>query len=460
MNNLALAFVTLILAVVLAASSIACSSESEPEGEDHTPAAGVTTGTDLMQFAEGRNSATGSQDATASRKGHLVIGNLIDTSGPLAEFGEAHRKAAELAALHIAEAGGTSVTIVNRDTGSDTAKGIEAARELIDAENVAAIVGAHSGHVTVAVAESVTVPEEILLVSPSATSMALTGLEDKDFVFRTVVSDTGQGTVLATVAIGEDHETAGVMHIDDAYGQGLADQFTEVFEILGGQVTGKAGHDDGQASYAAELKQATAGDPDVVVAISYPAQAEVYLSELLQSGYTGKILLVDTTKSSEMVEAVGGDALEGTLGTSHGVRENRSLKAFNTAYWEAFSEVPAAPFLAQTYDTVVLIALAAAKAGTITDSKAIRNALRDVATGPGIEVSGEPEGIKEALKLIADGKDIDYEGVSGSLEFNESGDVNGTIEIWKIEGGEIVSTGRFEFPYVPVTSKGGGAIAW
>ena len=121
---------------------------------------------------------------------------------------------------------------------------------------------------------------------------------------------------------------------------------------------------------------------------------------------------------------------------------------------------PPAPFLAQTYDTVVLIALAAAKAGTITDSKAIRNALRDVATGPGIEVSGEPEGIKEALKLIADGKDIDYEGVSGSLEFNESGDVNGTIEIWKIEGGEIVSTGRFEFPYVPVTSKGGGAIAW
>ncbi len=461
MNNLALAFVTLILAVVLAASAFACSSESEPEGEEPAAAASASDGTvPVPQFGKDPTETKDTQDTKASREGHLVIGNLVDTSGTLADFGEAYRNAAELAARHIAEAGGTPVTIVHRDAGTDPAKGVEAARELIDAENVAAIVGAHSSDVTVAVAESVTVPEEILLVSPSATSMALTGLEDKDFVFRTVVSDTGQGTVLATVAIGENHETAGVMHIDDAYGQGLADQFTEVFEILGGQVTGKAGHDDGQASYAAELKQATAGDPDVVVAISYPAQAEVYLSELVQSGYTGKILLVDATKSSEMVEAVGGDALEGTLGTSHGVRENRSLKAFNTAYWEAFSEVPAAPFLAQTYDTVVLIALAAAKAGTITDSKAIRNALRDVATGPGIEVSGEPEGIKEALKLIADGKDIDYEGVSGSLEFNESGDVNGTIEIWKIEGGEIVSTGRFEFPYVPVTSKGGGAIAW
>ena len=358
------------------------------------------------------------------------------------------------------EAGGTPVTIVHRDTGTDPTRGIEAARELIESANVAAIVGARSSDVTVAVAESVTVPDEILLVSPSATSMALTGLEDKDFVFRTVVSDTGQGTVLATVPIGEDHETAGVMHINDAYGQGLADQFSEVFEVLGGQVTGKALHGDGQESYTAELKQATAGDPDVLVAISYPAQAEMYLSVLVQRGYTGKILLVDAVKSSEMVEAVGGESLEGTLGTNPGSRENRSLKAFNTAYWEAFSEVPSAPFLAQTYDTVVLIALAAAKAGTITDSKAIRNALREVATGPGTEVSGEPEGIKEGLKLLSDGKDIDYEGVTGSMEFNESGDVNGTIEIWKIEGSEIISTGRFEFPYVPVTSKGGGAIAW
>ncbi len=460
MKNRALALLIAILAVVLAASSISCSSEPEPEGEDHAPAAGVTTGTDLMQFAEGRNSATGSQDATASRKGHLVIGNLIDTSGPLADYGEAHRKAAELAALHVAEAGGTSVTIVNRDTGSDTAKGIEAARELVDAENVAAIVGARSGEITVAVAEAVTVPKEILLISPSATSIALTGLEDKDFVFRTVVSDIGQGTVLATVAIGEDHETAGILYIDDAYGQGLAEQFAEVFEVLGGQITGSVGHDDGQESYTAELKQATTGDPDVFVAISYPAQAEMYLSELIQSGYTGKIMLADAAKSSEMVEAVGGDALEGTLGTNFGSRENRSLKAFNTAYWEAFAEVPSAPFLAQTYDTVILIALAAAKAGTNTDSKAIRNALREVATGPGTEVSGEPEGIREALKLISSGKDIDYEGVTGSMEFNESGDVNGTIEVWRIEGGEIISTGRFEFPYVPVTSKGGGAIAW
>jgi ABC-type branched-subunit amino acid transport system substrate-binding protein len=459
--NRALGLLITTLAVVFMAGAFACSSESEPEDEEPTPTSlPALTGADLMQLTDDTKPATSSQDSTASRKGSLVIGNLVDTSGPMAEFGDAYRKAAELAAQHITEAGGAPVTIVHRDTGSDPTMGVAAARELVQTENVAAIVGARSGDVTIAVAESVTVPEEILLISPSTTSVALTGLEDKDFVFRTVVSNTGQGTVLATVATGEDHETAGVLHINDPYGQGLADQFTEVFEILGGKVTGRASHDGGQESYSAELRQAIAEDPDVLVAIGYPEQAEVYLSELVQIGYTGKLLLADAAKSSEMVKAVGGDALEGTLGTNFGSRENRSLKAFNTAYWDAFSEVPAAPFLAQTYDTVVLIALAAAKAGTIDDSKAIRNALREVATGPGTEVTGEPEGIKEALKLISDGKDIDYEGVTGSMEFNENGDVNGTIEIWKIEGGQIVSTGRFEFPYVPARSKGGGAIAW
>ena len=290
--------------------------------------------------------------------------------------------------------------------------------------------------------------------------MALTGLDDKDFLFRTVVSDTAQGTVLGTLAIGEEYKTAGVMYIKGAYGQGLADQFTEVFEFLGGKVTGKVGHDDGQESYSTELEQAVAGDPDVFVAISYPAQAEVYLSELVGSGYTGKILLIDATKSPEMIKAVGGDALEGTLGTNPGSRENMSLKAFKAAYAEAHGEVPNIPFLAQTYDAVFLIALAAAKAGTVNDSKAIRNALRDVAATPGREVNGGPGGIKAALKLIADGKDIDYEGASGPLGFNDNGDVNGTIEIWKIEGGEISSTGRFEFPYVPNSSRKGGAIAW
>ena len=95
---------------------------------------------------------------------------------------------------------------------------------------------------------------------------------------------------------------------------------------------------------------------------------------------------------------------------------------------------------------VVLIALAAEKAGTTTDSAAIRDALRDVANPPGEIVGPGIEGIWNAMELIRQGKDINYEGAGGSQDFNEKGDVISTIGIWKITGGEIVSTGRYELP--------------
>ena len=101
---------------------------------------------------------------------------------------------------------------------------------------------------------------------------------------------------------------------------------------------------------------------------------------------------------------------------------------------------PEHPFMNETYDAMILIGLAAAKAGTTTDSAAIRDALRDVANPPGEVVRPGEEGIKRAMELIADGKDINYEGAAGSVDLDENGDViTGHIEVWKIEGGEIVS---------------------
>ena len=90
--------------------------------------------------------------------------------------------------------------------------------------------------------------------------------------------------------------------------------------------------------------------------------------------------------------------------------------------------------------------MAAAKAGTTTDPTAIRDALRDVANPPGEVVGPGVDGIKRALELIAAGQDINYEGAAGPVDFDENGDVVGPIEIWKVEGGKIKSTGRFETP--------------
>ena len=91
---------------------------------------------------------------------------------------------------------------------------------------------------------------------------------------------------------------------------------------------------------------------------------------------------------------------------------------------------------------MILIGLAAAKAGTTTDSAAIRDALRDVANPPGEVVRPGEEGLKRAMELIADGKDINYEGAAGSVDLAENGDViTGHIEVWKTPGGISPSAG-------------------
>ncbi|MCY4615874.1 MAG: ABC transporter substrate-binding protein, partial [Chloroflexi bacterium] len=136
----------------------------------------------------------------------LRIGVLVDFSGPLAEFSEPTMSAIELAVLHINEAGGVNgrdVVLVTGDTRVDPTQGVEEARRLIDVEGVHAIVGPLSSTVTLAVVSSVAREAGIPMISPSATSPALSTANDNGYLFRTTISDAAQGAVLARLAAEE-----------------------------------------------------------------------------------------------------------------------------------------------------------------------------------------------------------------------------------------------------------------
>ncbi len=380
----------------------------------------------------------------------LIVGNLNTFTGSLSEFGPPLRNSIELAADHVNRAGGVqgaSMVIISRDTAVNPVQGVDAARALVDVQNVAAIVGALSSGVTVAVAQSVTVPKNTLMISGASTAPSISVLEDGDFLFRTTPSDASQGVILARLAQELGYDTVGIMYINNAYGEGLANQFEESFTALGGTVTAKVPHEDVQPTYASELDKATDGDPDALAVLSYTGQAAVYVREALEGGYADEFLFADGTKGAEWIEGIDAwDALDGSMGTVQGSPGSPAKDAFETSYTESFGFPPSHPFMAEHYDATVLVALAAAKAGSTTDSTAIRDALRDVANAPGEVVGPGRDEIAKALALISEGKDINYNGAGGDIEFDENGDVFGTIEIWTIMDGEIQSTGRFETP--------------
>ena len=158
----------------------------------------------------------------------LKIGQLNSFTGDLSDFGATHRDAAQLAIDHVNQAGGVQgelVQLVARDTATNPVVGVDAAKALVNVDNAVAIVGALSSGVSIAVANSVTIPAGVLQISAASTNPGITVLEDNDFMFRTTVGDAAQGKVLGRLAVDVGYETASVIHVNNAYGAGLAEAF-------------------------------------------------------------------------------------------------------------------------------------------------------------------------------------------------------------------------------------------
>lgn len=421
----------LLLGLTLFASIalIACSDDGEGDG-DTTETATATEGT-------GEASATATEGAMEEMT-PLRIGYLADFSGPLAEFGPAIQTGVDLAVKHINEAGGVHgmpVEVVVGDDQTDPTAATEEARRLIEVEGVSAIVGPLASGVTIAVAEGVAAPAGVVVISLSATSPGITTVDDDGFLFRSTTSDAAQGVVLAQLAKDEGIDNVGVMYLNGAYGQGLADVFEANFD---GTVT-KASFEDAQASYLAELQAAAAGGADTLIAIGYPEQAQVFIREALENELFSNFLFVDGTKSQQLIDALGADALEGFKGTAPtGGPETDAYKAWEEAYIAEYGSVPELPYIREAYDAVIAIALAA-EAAHSNDGAAIRDQLPIVAGPPGDTFLPGPEGVAAALKAAGEGTDIDYDGAATTLNWNEAGDVTtGYIQIFQYTGGEIV----------------------
>ena len=376
----------------------------------------------------------------------VQIGTILAFTGDLASFGPPMRNGADLAAELVNAAGGLldrPVRAAHKDSGTNPQVAIEAARTLININGAHAIVGALSSGITQAVAESLTVPNQVVLMSPASTSPALTVMDDDDFLFRTAVSDAAQGVVLARLAKEQGFNSASALYVNNAYGEGLANVFKEHFEKEGGKVVALVPQESGQPSYVSELRRATKESPEVLVAIGYPESAGVYLREALEGQYADQFLFVDGTKNQDMLNRLGANQFEGMFGTAPGTPESDASRIFRKLYEERFGQLPTNPFIGETFDAFVLLAFAIEKAG-LNEGPAIRDALREVANPPGEKVG--PGDVRRALELIRNGEDIDYEGVAGSQNIDANGDVSNAIEIWRIEGGQITSTGRFESP--------------
>ena len=360
----------------------------------------------------------------------LKIGLVLNfTDSP--EASHARQKAFDLAIKHLNQSGGILGQPVEGfaiDATSEPDVALERVLELVDIVGIQAIVGPNASSASLPVAREISGPRQIPTISPSATSPLLSHVEDDDFFFRTALSDIAQGPVLAQVNRDQGFDNVGLIYQNDAWGQGLAGTFQEAWT---GQVRAVSIELD-QDSFLPQLQESAASGPQALVVIAFESVALPLVKEAIDSGLYENFTFGDAAKRLSLVQGVGAEHLAGMYGTAgEPAPESAATQAWDRAFVNEYGALPHVPYMKETYDAVVAIALASQAANSL-EGAPIRDHLRAIGSQPGQVVQATPDGIANALQLLKEGGEIDYEGAAVSADWDANGDLSrGYIGVWR-----------------------------
>jgi len=378
--------------------------------------------------------------ATPAFAQDVKLGFIGDVTGPIAGFAPGMVKAGDLAIQNINDQGGIlnggKLSEVLADTACTGDLGGPAGDRMVNTEKVTAIFGAFCSGPTIAAANTAAIPGNVVMISPSATAPTVSTLKDNDLVFRNVVPDSVQGVKGADLLLSKGIKKVAIAYQNGDYGKGLADAFAAEFTAKGGTVAASLGHDDGKADYRPDVGQLEASGADTLVIYGYEnAGGGTILDQAIESG---------TFKNYMGGDGMAGDALVKDHKNINGMILTKAAAASGPAY-DAFAALvktigldPTSTYAANSYDDVFALALAIEKNGS-ADRAGLSKALRDVATAPGETIL--PGEWKKAVDLIKAGKDIDYKGAAGDMEFDANGDVPGMIEWFTVDNDQVKDQG-------------------
>ena len=359
----------------------------------------------------------------------IKVGILQGFTGPIESLTPFMADSAELALKEASDSGellgGMKIEPVRADTTCvDAAAAQAAAERLVSSDKVVAIFGAACSGASTAVANNVAVPNGVTMISPSSTSPALSTIEDKGFFFRTAPSDARQGEVLAQIVKDRGIDSVAISYTNNDYGKGLSEAFGGAYEKLGGKIEINTSHEDGKADYSAEVAALSASGAKDLVVLGYLDQGgKGVIQGSLDSGAFERFILADGMIGESLMEALGKD-MEGSFGTLPGGENEGAAKWAEVAKAGKIENDGDGPYRGESYDAGAIIALAIQAAGSADRAK-IQAKVMEVTNAPGEKIL--PGEIAKGLKLLAEGKDIDYVGAT-NVEFIDVGEVPGSYK--------------------------------
>ncbi|NUB43310.1 ABC transporter substrate-binding protein [Fertoebacter nigrum] len=365
----------------------------------------------------------------------IKLGILIGFTGPIESLTADMAAAAEFAMKEVNDSGllldGSTLVPVRADsTCIDSAAATAAAERLITSDGVLGIVGGDCSGVTGAVLQNVARPNGIVMISPSATSPALSSAEDDGLFFRTAPSDAREGEVMADILMEKGVKSIALTYTNSDYGKGLSEAIANAFIAKGGTVTINASHEDGKADYSSEVAALAAAGGDLLVVAGYLDQGgKGIIQASLDTGAFSTFGLPGGMVGDNLPLAIG-PALDGSYGQVAQSDGSGSATLIEMGKEAGFNAVT--PYTMESYDAVALFALAMQAAGSSKPADYAAKVM-EIANAPGEKIY--PGELAKALELVKAGVDIDYEGAS-SVELIGPGESAGRYRQFEIKGGK------------------------
>jgi ABC-type branched-subunit amino acid transport system substrate-binding protein len=369
----------------------------------------------------------------------LKLGMLFSLSGNLAKYGQTMRDTTGLLVETVNGCGGVAgqaVQMLLEDDQSNASAGKAAiARLLQNQANV--VIGAIGSEISNASVD-LAVQAKTVQISPASANPVLTQRAQKgDFQgywFRTMPPDMFQGEALAELAFQRGFKTITVLAVDNDYGNSIVQAFQTTYKQLGGTEPSVVVRYSPYAGiYGVDLYRPFVEQPDAVLVVAEPELGGTLLRAAYESGlWSGntRVLLTGSMKTENLAERVGQSTggrynASGVLGVAP-IMTTEASEEFRERYKKRFNREPAL-YDANTWDAAAVAVLAAESAQRTGNP--LQKQVFAVANGPGIEVRD----VCQALALVRDGREINYQGPSGSVDFNQDGDVIGNYDIWTID---------------------------
>jgi ABC-type branched-subunit amino acid transport system substrate-binding protein len=371
--------------------------------------------------------------------GTLKVGYVLPETGQLAFLGPPQIEGMKLAVTTINASGGVLGKKIPAPVTGDEAGDQAVAQQSADrvlAEDVQAVVGAAASGMTLAIIGKIS-GAKVVECSASNTAPTFTTYRDNGYYFRTAPSDSLQGPVLADTIVSDGYSNIAIVARADDYGKGLATATAKSLRGAGAAVALNSTYDPTTTNFAALIQRVVNAKPDAVAVIAFEEGKQI-LRGLIEAGYgPGKVGVygADGLRSEELPKLVNpnnASVLAGMKGTAPASAENERFTAALKASAPDLKELQYAP---QAFDCMTVIGLAAQQAGT-NDPTVFKNDMVSV-TRDGTKCVS----FAACKKLINAGTNIDYQGVSGPLNFIPVGEPGeATIEVYSYDNSGKLQT--------------------